>query len=352
MRMVFYTDVYIGCARINLREIMNLTNRNHNIFALTACLWLLLAFFICPSYAEGSAERNFKTLLTEYFVGNPDVVLDVLRNNSEAVLAVVQSAGQKTENTSKPKRAAQTGFNYKADAGMSDAQFKKMLVKVLNDDPDVLLDVLRKHPEEVLAIAQLGNQERKKKALLEQWKQDAETPKTFTIENRPMRGAPNAPVLIASYSDFCCPYCAKASQVIEEYMLTNPTKVHFIFKHRPLSSHKYSRIAAQYFIAASMQSDLKAWALYKGLYAGRDELMTKGEEFIIPLAEKIGFDMERLKADAHGEQAIRILEEDLREAKEFGFDGAPYILINNLVLPGAPSPDILDFGVQQALRLK
>ena len=331
---------------------MNLTNRNNNKFTLSACICLLFIFFICPTYAEGTSEGNFKTLLTEYFTKNPDAVLDILRNNSEIVLSVAQSAGKQPKSTYKPKESEQHSLNYKADSGMSKAQFKKMLIKVLNDDPNVLLDVLREHPEEVLAIAQLGNQERKKKALLEQWKKDAEIPKTFTVENRPMRGAPNAPVLIASYSDFCCPYCAKASKVIEEYMLTNPTKVHFIFKHRPLSGHKYSRIAAQYFIAASMQSDLKAWALYRGLYDGREELMTKGEEFIIPLAEKIGFDMGRLKADAHGDKAVRILEEDLREAKEFGFDGAPYILINNLVLPGSPSPDILDFGVQQALRLK
>ncbi|MBQ4133587.1 MAG: thioredoxin domain-containing protein [Desulfovibrionaceae bacterium] len=292
----------------------------------------------------------FRNLIAANFAENPDLILDLLRNQSEAVLTIAQAgAGKKEPETAPDKK---TGTAPESAANISEAEFKKLLVKTLNDDPNLILDVLRAHPEEVLAIAQQGNQERRKKALLRQWEQDAKTPKPFATRNRPMRGAPNAPVLIAAYSDFCCPHCAKASQVIEEYLLSNPTKVHFIFKHRPLASHQHSRIAAQYFIAASMQNDLKAWALYKGMYNGRSELMTRGEAFITELAGKIGLNMERLKADAHGEEALRILEEDIRESKEFGFDGAPYILINNLVLAGAPSPEILDFGVREAMRLK
>ena len=321
-------------------------------------LCLLLA---CPEPLGAQNSGLFKSRLANAFADAPDLIFDVLKAHSAEVLSIAQSASGQEAKAALPGSAQDKGQaagggqaqnSSAAYSSLSESEFRKLLRKTLQDNPDILLDVLRAHPQEVLDIAREGNQERRKEALRKQWEEDVKKPKRFATGDRPLRGAPNAPVLVAAYSDFGCPHCERASKVIEEYMLSNPTKVRFIFKHRPLASHKYSRLAAQYFIAASMQSDLKAWALYKGFYSGQNELMSKGEEFILPLAEKVGLDLEKLKADAHGEKAINILEEDLREAKEFGFDGAPYILINDLVLPGAPSREILDFGVQQAMRLK
>ena len=324
----------------------------HVLLALPLAFFLVAGSFYPASAAEFT-EPAFKQALKESLGKNPNLVMGVLRGQSEEVLRIAQSEGKAGPAAdSLPQNAPKSISLAETSPAFVELEFKQMLAKVLKENPDLVMDVLRKQPLEVLRIAQQGNEERKKQALKAQWKEDAKKPKIFKIENRPMRGAPNAPVLIAVYSDFSCPHCARASLVIEDFLINNPTKAHFVFKHRPLSSHKYSRIASLYFIAASMQNDIKAWALYKGLYAGREELMEKGEEFIIPLAQKVGLDMDRLKADVNSAQALRILEEDMAEAKEFGFDGAPYILLNNLVLAGAPSPEILAAGVEEAMRYK
>jgi len=323
----------------------------HSILLLIAAVFCLSGF--SRAEAANLSETEFKVILEKNIQKNPDLVMDALRANSEKVLTIAQSGGSPKPPTSpKTVNAPKSILVAEASPAFIESEFKLMLAKVLKENPDLVMDVLREQPVEVLRIAQAGNEERKKQALKSQWDEDAKKPKIFKIENRPMKGAPNAPVLIAAYSDFCCPHCARASLVIDDFLINNPTKVHFIFKHRPLASHQYSRIAAQYFIAASMQNDIKAWALYKGLYAGREELMEKGEEFIIPLAEQVGLDMDKLKADLNSAQVLRILDEDMAEAKEFGFDGAPYILVNNLVLAGAPSTEILAFAVEEALKHK
>lgn len=235
---------------------------------------------------------------------------------------------------------------------LSEGEFKAMLQRTLKENPDLVMDILKEHSEQVLDIAQQGNEEKKKPYLQNKWKEDAKISKAIKIENRPTKGDPNAPVLIAVFSDFSCPHCAKASRVIEEALVNFPTKVRFVFKHRLVKGYEHSRLATEYFVAASMQNDLKAWALYKGMYDGREQLIEKGEKFLIPLAKSIGLDTAQLAKDAKSAKVKKIIDEDMEEAKKFGFDGAPYVLVNNLVLEGAPSSNILNFAIEEALRLK
>ena len=235
---------------------------------------------------------------------------------------------------------------------LSEQEFKTMLQRALKDNPDLVMNVLREHSAEVLDIAQQGNEEKKKPYLLNKWKEEAKVSKPIKVENRPTKGDPNAPVLIAVFSDFSCPHCAKASRVIEEALVSYPTKVRFIFKHRLVKGYEHSRLAAEYFVAASMQDEYKAWALYKGLYDGREQLIEKGEKFIVPLAKSVGLDTSKLAQDAASAKVKKIIDEDMEEAKKFGFDGAPYVMVNNLVLEGAPSPTTLNLAIDEALKLK
>ena len=83
-----------------------------------------------------------------------------------------------------------------------------------------------------------------------------------------------------------------------------------------------------------------------------EQLIEKGEKFIIPLAQKVGLDTAKLSKDAASAKVKKIIDEDMEEAKSFGFDGAPYVLVNNLVLEGAPSTTTLNLAIDEALKLK
>lgn len=118
-------------------------------------------------------------------------------------------------------------------AGWDQGELKRALRQVLAENPDIVLDVLKNNSEAVLEIAQQGNILRKRKAMLAQWKQDAKSPKTIDLEGRAFRGSMNAPVTIVSYSDFTCPYCRQAEYVIAELLKKYNGKVRVTFKALP-----------------------------------------------------------------------------------------------------------------------
>lgn len=83
--------------------------------------------------------------------------------------------------------------------------------EALAANPDLLLDVLRRNSETLLDIVQEGAILRRNKTLIAGWKADLATPKTIKLERRLSRGPADAPVTVVAYSDFTCPYCEQAA---------------------------------------------------------------------------------------------------------------------------------------------
>ena len=59
----------------------------------------------------------------------------------------------------------------------------------------------------------------------------------------PVQGKENAPVTIAVFSDFQCPYCARFADLIKEVLPDD--RVHLVFHHLPLPMHAWARRAAE-----------------------------------------------------------------------------------------------------------
>lgn len=76
--------------------------------------------------------------------------------------------------------------------------------KVLQDRPDLILDILRKNSEAVLDIAQQGSNLRRKHNLEAQWKEDLKKPKQVRLEDRPVLGPKDAKIKMVAFSDFTC----------------------------------------------------------------------------------------------------------------------------------------------------
>ena len=134
-------------------------------------------------------------------------------------------------------------------AGISKAELRDALRELLQKEPDLVLNILRDNSEVVLEAAQQGSTVRRKKAALVQWEQDAKTPKKYATDTLAQRGPAKAPVTIVVYSDFTCPYCRQADAVLEELYPAYKDKVRIIFKPLPKetpisqSAAKYSLAA-------------------------------------------------------------------------------------------------------------
>lgn len=223
--------------------------------------------------------------------------------------------------------------------------------RVLKENPNLVLDILKEHSETVLEIAQQGNMLRKRKAMLAQWEQDARQPKNLDLAERVFRGKATAPVTIVAYSDFTCPYCRQAEYVILQLLKKYDGKIRVTFKSLP-KEDPYSLAAAKFATAAFMLDPVKGWEFFDALFAGMEVLERDGETFLKETAEKVGFDFKKLKAEA-GSQAVQArLDADRKEADSYGISGTPYFMVNDLLVRGAVAKDLFEEAIDMALALK
>lgn len=111
--------------------------------------------------------------------------------------------------------------------------FKATLQEVLAENPELVLDVLKSNSEAVLEIAQQGNILRKRKGMMAQWERDALEAKNPDIEGRSFRGSPKASVTIVAYSDFTCPYCRQGEQTLIQLLNKYDGTIRVTFKALP-----------------------------------------------------------------------------------------------------------------------
>ena len=72
----------------------------------------------------------------------------------------------------------------------------------------------------------------------------ADTPPRFTADPAMTRGPAGAPVTIFEWSDYQCPFCREAQQVMGRLQAEFPEKIRITFKDFPLRSHNRAVPAA------------------------------------------------------------------------------------------------------------
>jgi len=115
---------------------------------------------------------------------------------------------------------------------------------------------------------------------------------TIGVADSPVRGDAGGSVTIVEFSDFQCPFCARAAPLIDEVLKKYPKGVRFVYKQFPLPMHQTARPAALWSLAAQEQG--KFWEMHDVLIENQPKLdPAKGEE----LAKQAGLDVKRFKSD-------------------------------------------------------
>jgi protein-disulfide isomerase len=212
--------------------------------------------------------------------------------------------------------------------------------KVLEANPDLILDVLRNNRKDFFEIVTQAAQEeqgrRQKEAEEAQSKEiddHIKNPMTPVITKKTrIRGNPKAKYTIVEYSDFQCPYCGRGYQTVETLRKKYGDDLRVIFKDKPLPFHAQARPAAQWFEAASLQSEEKAWAFHDKLFQNQDKL---SEDFFKETAKSLGLDVDKLQKDVKSQAVQDAIDADIKEAEGFKFDGTPGFLLNGVPIRGA-----------------
>ena len=142
-------------------------------------------------------------------------------------------------------------------------------------------------------------------------------------ENSPAKGPRNAPVVLAVFSDFQCPYCARLSPELEQLLKQFPKSVKVVFKNFPLSSHKFAKKAAAAALAAECQG--KFWEFHDELFKNYRNLDDKK---INEIALKVGLNEAQFNADRHNPETLAKIERDYEEGQAIEVRGIPAIFMN------------------------
>ncbi len=176
--------------------------------------------------------------------------------------------------------------------------------------------------------------------------QEAQAPQRvdIPIEGAPVKGDPNAPMTIVTYSDFQCPYCARfAAQtwptLVQEYIDNGQAKL--VFKDFPLEQiHPNAQKAAEAArcVRELVGADDAFWAMHDILFANQG---TWGGE-ADPSALFAGYASEAGVADAaaFGEclssgRHAEAVQADLMEGLNFGVQGTPTFFLDGQPFVGA-----------------
>lgn len=211
---------------------------------------------------------------------------------------------------------------------------KALVEETLRQHPDLILRALAQNPAMIADLVERGTEIRKAKLEEAQWQAEMANPKVALVaEDRPIRGARNAPITVVEYSDFECPYCRAVSPTLQEVLVAYGDKVRLVYKHNPLSFHATAEPAARYFEAIALQNEEEAWRFHDLVFQQQRNL-SRGIEAVQEIAETLNVDHAQLERDLQSNAVTQRIAADRAEAERFGFDGTPAFVINGVSLVG------------------
>jgi len=142
-------------------------------------------------------------------------------------------------------------------------------------------------------------------------------------------GNPDGDITVVEFFDYNCGYCKRGLADVTKLVETDP-KVRVVFKELPILS-KGSEQAAYVALAAKKQG--KYWELHKAMLGAKGHM---DEASALRIAEKLGLDMDKLKADMASPEVKAEIAKDEGLAKKMGVNGTPHFLVGDRAIPGAP----------------
>ena len=151
-------------------------------------------------------------------------------------------------------------------------------------------------------------------------------------------GAVDAPVVMVTFSDYRCPFCARHSRVVEPELIdryVESGQLRIEWRDMPIFGDA-SVLAARAGRAAAAQD--RFWEFNQAIFAaapdsGHHDLT---EQKLIEFAQQVGIaDLERFEADMNSDAFDGAIESDYMQAVRLGITGTPSFVINGHPLVGA-----------------
>ncbi|WP_460356124.1 Na+/H+ antiporter NhaA [Mycobacterium sp. ZZG] len=143
-----------------------------------------------------------------------------------------------------------------------------------------------------------------------------------------VRGRPDAPLTLVEYGDFECPFCSRATGMIDEVRAHFGDDLLYVWRHFPLErAHPRAFDAARASEAAALQG--RFWEMARELFAHQDDLEWSD---MYRYAVAAGCDIEQFDQDVrvHSSKVLHRVEDDAEDADEMDLSATPTFFVNGL----------------------
>jgi len=141
---------------------------------------------------------------------------------------------------------------------------------------------------------------------------------------RPFKGVENAKVKIIEFSDFECPACKNATEIVKFLDEKYGYQIKIEFKYFPLVSiHPHAFLAA---MAAECANDQgKFWGYHDKLFAHQENLSKKD---LIRYARELNLDEVKFTACLDSKAKSKIVRTDMAEGNRLGVNATPTFFVD------------------------
>jgi len=150
------------------------------------------------------------------------------------------------------------------------------------------------------------------------------------LSGAPVRGNPKAPVTILEFSDFQCPFCARARPTVKRVREAYGDSVRFAFRHFPLDFHPLAEKAGEAAACAGDQGHF--WEMHDRLWETPGKLQPTD---LKAYAQALGLDVADFTSCLDSGRHAGLVEHDLRAGQAYGVSGTPAFFVNGRPLVGA-----------------
>jgi predicted DsbA family dithiol-disulfide isomerase len=152
-----------------------------------------------------------------------------------------------------------------------------------------------------------------------------------------------ADVTVVTFSDFECPSCRSLANTYRDFAARHPGRTALVFRHWPLSKHRFAYPAARAAECAAAQGRFTAF--HDLVFDQQDQL---GLRTFQQFAEDAGVqDLVAFEACYRDQQPVPTIERDIQVARNLGGIGTPTVIVNGWLLRGGVPPQLLDSLARQ-----
>jgi len=189
----------------------------------------------------------------------------------------------------------------------------------------------------VLGVYLYKNQQAKKYGFMAR-----ENASTFVREHSLTLGSDDAKVYLVEFSDPACETCSRFHPFVKKLMAANPGKIKLVVRYAPF--HDGSDYFVKILEAARKQD--KYWETLEVMYKTQRYWASHHNpqpRLIWKFLPRAGLDLEKIRNDMNDPEIVKLIQQDLADAKTLNVRKTPGFFVNGKPLPS--------FGYKQLQKL-